>query len=434
VSTGIQFTGLASGLDTDAIITQLMSIERQPRNRLTLKQAAAQAQSDSLSAIRTKLTSLTLATTGLSSVTAWAPTQTIDTTDATKVTARRTGGAGPGGYQVDVTSLASSEQRWFTLGDTSAGPTTLTLSGIDVSVASGAGVDDVVAAINSRSDAPVFAVDVNGSLVLSSKKTGKDFGFTVTGDTPLTAGTVKNGADAVYSVDGVAKTSPSNVVADGIPGVELTLRAPTTSAITVNVGMPAPDKAQAIAAVKAFVSAYNDVVTKVRAELEQKRVANPQTTADAQQGDLFGDPMLSSMLDSMRRGVDLSAIGVSTGKATGGPASADSIDGKLTLDEAALSQALDSDPASVQSALTNFAQSFSSTLAPYTKAGGLIDARIDGASSSLSLIKSQMDDMDRRLSMREDYLRKQFTALETAMSQSQSQSADLASRLASLPG
>jgi len=447
VSSAIQFTGLASGLDTEAIITQLMAVERQPRTRLTLRQVAAQAQSDSLGAIRTKLTSLTLATTGLSSAALWAPTQSVDTTDATKVTARRTGGAGPGGYQVEVTSLASSEQRTFTLGDTSS-PSTLTLNGIDVAVPAGADVDAVAAAINAKSDAPVFAVNVNGSLVLSSKKTGKDFGFTVSGDAPLTAGNVKAGADAVYTVDGVAQTSPTNVVANGIPGVELTLRAPTTSPITVNVGTPAPDRAQTIAAVKTFVSAYNDAVTKLRAELTEKRVANPATAADAQKGDLFGDPLLSSVLDDMRTvisgttvgGKALADIGISTGTATGGAATADSIDGKLTVDEGALAAALDADPAAVQKLLggitdtPGFAQAFTAKLSPVTRADGLLQSRLDAAASSIATIKDQLDDMDRRLAMREDHLRKQFSALELALQRSQAQSTDLASRLASLPG
>jgi flagellar hook-associated protein 2 len=447
VSTGIQFTGLASGLDTEAIITQLMAVERQPRTRLTLRQVAVQAQSDSLGAIRAKLTSLTLATTGLSSAALWAPTQSVDTTDATKVTARRTGGAGPGGYQLEVTSLASSEQRTFTLGDTSAA-STLTLNGIDVAVPAGADVDAVAAAINAKSDAPVFAVNVNGSLVLSSKKTGKDFGFTVSGNAPLTAGNVKAGADAVYTLDGAPQTSPTNVVANGIPGVELTLRAPTSSPITVNVGTPAPDKAQTIAAVKTFVSAYNDVVTKLRAELTEKRVANAATTADAQKGDLFGDPLLSSMLDDMRTvisgttvgGKALADIGISTGTATGGAATADSIDGKLTIDESALSAALDADPAAVQKLLggvtdtPGFAQAFTAKLLPVTRADGLLQSRLDAAASSITTIKDQLDDMDRRLTMREDHLRKQFSALELALQRSQAQSTDLASRLASLPG
>jgi flagellar hook-associated protein 2 len=446
-------TGLASGLDTESIINSLMSIERQPRTLLTYKQAASQAQEDDLNAIKTKLTALSLAKSDLSSVTLWEPTQAVDTTDATKLTARRTGGAGPGGYQVQVANLASSEQRTFTLGDTSAASTlTLTAAGqstgVSVAIGAGATTDDVVSAINANSSAPVYAVNVNGSLVLSSKTTGAANGFSVGGDTQLAAGTVKAGADATYSVDGVTKTSATNVVSDGIPGVELTLRAPTTSAITVNVGTPGPDKQQTIAAVKAFVSAYNDVVDLVRARLKEKRVPNPQSTGDARTGDLFGDTMLSGMLDSMRQtvstvsvaGLTMAAVGVSTGKATGAAATADTIDGKLTVDDAALSQALDDDPASVQKLLggmpdtPGFAQAFGAVLDPVTQAGGLIDARISAASDSVALFQSQMDDMDQRLTMREDYLRKQFSSLELALQQSQSQSADLASRLASLPG
>jgi flagellar hook-associated protein 2 len=453
MSSPIAFTGLASGLDTESIISSLMAVERQPETLLSYKQAASQAQEDDLNAIKAKLTVLSLAKSDLSSVTLWAPTQTVDTTDPTKVTARRTGGAGPGGYQVQVTNLASSEQRTFTLGDTSAASTlTLTAAGqttgVDIAIGAGATIDDVVSAINGNSSAPVYAVDVSGQLVLSSKQTGAANGFAVSGSAALVAGTVKAGVDASYSVDGTPLTSASNVVANGIPGVELTLRAPTSSAITVNVGAPAPDKAQTIAAVKAFVSAYNDVVDTVRAHLKEQRVPNPQSTSDARKGDLFGDSLLSGMLDSMRQavsttsvgGLTMAAIGVSTGAATGAAATADSIDGKLTVDESALSQALDSDPAAVQKLLggmpdtTGFAQSFGAALDPIAQAGGLLDQRIDAAGDEVKLFKGQMDDMDQRLTMREDFLRKQFAALETALSQSQSQSADLAQRLASLPG
>jgi flagellar hook-associated protein 2 len=455
VTTGIQFTGLASGLDTESIITQLMSLEQQPRNRLALTQVTEQAREDTLTSIRGKLTALKLAASSLGSATLWAPTQSTDTTGATKFTARRTGGAGPGGYLVEVTSLAASEQRTLTLGDTSAA-STLTIkgawqgTGVDINVPAGATVDDVAGAINASSDAGVYAVNVNGSLVLSSRKTGDsaNFGFTLSGTTLLTETKFKAGADAVFSVDGIQDTSPTNVVSAGIAGVELTLRAPTTSPVTVNVGMPAPDKTQAIAAAKAFVAAYNDVVTTVRTELDTKRVVKPQNSTDARKGELYGDTMLSGMLDSMRQSISgdptatltLAGIGISTGIATGAAASADSVDGKLVLDETALGAALDADPAAVQKLLggvtdtPGFAQSFAATLDPITSGGGLLDLRIDEADHAVSRINDQLADMDQRISMREAYLRKQFTALETALQRSQSQSADLASRLSSLPG
>src|SRR5205814_8773455 len=127
--------------------------------------------------------------------------------------------------------------------------------------------------------------------------------------------------------------------------------------------------------------------------LTERRVTSPQSTADAQKGDLFGDPMLASMIDGMRQsvsgvavgGLTLAAIGISTGRATGAAASADSIDGKLTVDEAALSKALDSDPAAAQKLLggmtdtPGFAQSFAKSLAHITQSGGLLESRASPA-------------------------------------------------------
>ena len=41
---GIQVGGLASGMDTESIITQLMSIEQVPRTRVARQQVTVQAR------------------------------------------------------------------------------------------------------------------------------------------------------------------------------------------------------------------------------------------------------------------------------------------------------------------------------------------------------------------------------------------------------
>ena len=46
--TGIQIMGLASGLDTESIISQVMSVESQPRTRVARQQVAVQARQDAL--------------------------------------------------------------------------------------------------------------------------------------------------------------------------------------------------------------------------------------------------------------------------------------------------------------------------------------------------------------------------------------------------
>lgn len=110
---GIQLSGLASGLDTGAIISQLMSIERQPRDRLELRQTSEQARRDALSEVSTKLRSLKLAASDLRSTSVWADTQSATSSDETKLDVRRTAGAGPGGYEIAVTRLASSTQHTY---------------------------------------------------------------------------------------------------------------------------------------------------------------------------------------------------------------------------------------------------------------------------------------------------------------------------------
>ena len=73
---GIQVGGLASGMDTESIITQLMSIEQAPRTARRAKQVTIQARQDALRQIDTKLTNLKLAAGDLRSAALWSPKQT----------------------------------------------------------------------------------------------------------------------------------------------------------------------------------------------------------------------------------------------------------------------------------------------------------------------------------------------------------------------
>ena len=84
----INLTGMASGLDTESIITQLMAIERQPQNRLTNEQRRAEGRKIALDDIARQLRGLKNAATDLKSTTTWGDTQTASTADATKLTAR----------------------------------------------------------------------------------------------------------------------------------------------------------------------------------------------------------------------------------------------------------------------------------------------------------------------------------------------------------
>src|SRR5919108_1166825 len=109
----ISLSGLASGLDTSSIVDALMQIERQPQVRLTTQKSQVAQRQSVLQDLKGRLTNLKLAADSLRSPGLFADTQTLDSSDPTKITATRVSGAGVGGSNVVVTRLASSQQRTY---------------------------------------------------------------------------------------------------------------------------------------------------------------------------------------------------------------------------------------------------------------------------------------------------------------------------------
>src|SRR4051812_37183802 len=155
----INFGGLASGLDTNTIVDQLMAIERQPQNRLKLRQSTIDARKSALSDVATRLKNLRLAAQDLKSPTLWLDTQTVDVNDTTKLAATRLSGAGTGAYQVTVTQMASASQHWMSFPSTPlAADDTLTFDYTDkngnpaskpITIAAGSDITAAANTINS---------------------------------------------------------------------------------------------------------------------------------------------------------------------------------------------------------------------------------------------------------------------------------------------
>jgi flagellar hook-associated protein 2 len=458
MASGIRLGGLSSGLDTEAIVSQLMAIERQPRARLERKQGAVQARQDALRDISTKLKALKAAAQNIASSGAWTPTQSVASEDAARIGARATSSIVAGTYDVEVTQLARAATRTYNTEQRPNQSTltfTSTVSGTQyqVSIAPNSDVDEIVQQINSDSSLPVTARNFNGQLLLSAKVTGVGGGFTASGQILNGQTASQSARDSQFTVNGVSYTRSSNTVTDVVAGMEMTLNGltATTGPITVTVGEASVDGKGLATKVKAFVDAYNAVVDATRSRTTEKRVTNPQTVADAKKGVLFGDSSLTNMLGQLRVAVmdpanvgnsltmdEFAEIGVSTGNPTGGTATPDSVAGKLIYDEAKFLKAYESDPSSVERLLrgTEFSTGLSARLdaviQPFTEVGGMFDGRITASTSELTRLADQIKRMDERLGRKETYLRGQFTALETALSKLNSQSTELSSRLAGL--
>jgi flagellar hook-associated protein 2 len=452
---GLALGGLASGIDTDSVISQLMAIERAPQSRLRLKESVLQARQTALNDVGTRLRSLQTAIKDLSAVSTWADTQSLDVSDTTKLSAIRLSGSAPGGHVLNVTELARAEQHSYTF---SQGAATLNVGGTNIEIAAGDTGQDVADKINASPGAPAYAVWVkdpqgitaNDRLVLTRKETGKfTTQLSVTGAAWTGTDVPKDGVDAAFTIDGdpTVKYSKSNVVTSAIPGLQLTLKG--TGTTTVTVGPPAPDADAVTAKVKAFVDQYNSTIDFIRGKLEEKRNPKATTEAEARKGVLFNDTQLTGVLRELRNMVtdkvtgltgsvtSLADIGVSTGNASGGKSSADAIAGKLTLDAAKLTDALTNKRLDVKSFLTDstngIAAKLNGFLDPIARTtDGAVDARAKQTGREIDDIDDQLALMEDRLTAKSDRLRAQFAKMESAMSASQTQSSWLAGQLAAL--
>jgi flagellar hook-associated protein 2 len=411
-----------------------------------------------LSDIQTRLKNLQLAAQDLKSVTLWSNQQSIDVNDPTKAAVSLSGPAGTGSYQLNVGQLARGSQRWYSYATPSSDDTITFSNGHTTTITAGSDIDAAVLAVNSDANAPVYASAVTDAqsgtkyLVFSSRTTGATASaFTASASSLAEDGSrAVGGLDANYWVDsGAVKTSPSNVVTDAIPGVSVTLKGVTTSSgpVTVTVSAPAPDNANITAKVKAFVDQYNSTLDFIRSKLDEKKVVNPQTAADQQKGLLNGDTMLEGILSQLRVAMtntyapgnpttldQMNEIGVSTGSGFA-TLNQDAIEGKLVFDTAKFATALAADPTSVKnliSGTSGFGQALDNLLAPTLQAGGTMESRLSSEDLKQKSLNDQIASMDVLLTKKQDTLKAQFAAMETALQQSQAQGQWLSGQLAGL--
>ena len=459
---GLSLSGIASGVDTASIVEQLMALERQSLTKIGYRKAAVTGQQDALKEVASKLSTLKDAALALNSESTWAQKQTVESSDPARLGVAMLSGAGIGGQSISVDRLASSAQRRYDVAVDGQGKTTSALSlalsyadgsaAVTVDVAAGATKQQIADAINAKTSGPVVAAVVKGPdgehLVMSARKTGKDSDFTAGPNSVLSEdGTFTrltgNDLEAAFRVgSGAQQLWGSNVIEHAVPGVRLTLKGVTTAPATVTVTEPALDRDAIKSKLKSFVDAYNAVVDTARSKLTEQRVKSPTSDFQAARGQLYGDSGLSGMLSRLRQDMadvvtstginDLSDLGISIPKSTGGVVSADAKAGKLVLDEAKLTAALDSDFTAVKTFLGTFSKDVETFVKAQTGGSGVIDDRIAGGDRTAKRVQDQIDRTTERLDAREKRLKAQFAAMEVALQNSQTQGAWLSGQIAGL--
>lgn len=435
----ITFSGLASGLNTSAIVEALIAVDRQPVVHLTAEQSKITAQQTMLAGIQNSLQQLSTAASEFELPSLFETSQTATSSEPLRVSATTTAGAGVGGYEVEVTQLANSAQRTFTF----TAPThaeTLTIDGHEFAIEVSTSAKSLAAKINASSSSTVYAAALeNGTIVLSNRATGNTgaefIALTSPGGT-LTevAGTAKEGKNAEFKVDGIAGTSSSNSVTTAIAGVTLTLEGLTpTGPVTIDVQPPAPSVTQVQGQVEAFTKLYNSTVEAIETQLSTKP---PKGTNAEGVGSLFGDQELSALLTNLRQSMyepiaglagEISSpadVGISTGKASGS-SSQSSLAGLLTFAPGKLIEAINANPAGVSKMFEQWSERMQGILNGAAGPGGAIQSRVTGDAAEITRLGKQISNMNEMLAIREKGLKATFTAMETLISENNAQEASL---------
>lgn len=442
-SLGINFSGIASGLDTRAIVDALVAVERRPILGMQDRKTQLGKSKDLFAQLGTLLDKLRTAA-GAVRLTSSFLDYKVALDDDAVVNATIGSGARPGTWEVEVTSLAKAKVS------ASNGRADKDLTGYtgvfflndgtntrDI-VVDGDTLEEVAAKINDAGldvQAQVLDTGATGSdrykLIVNSTKTGATNGFTLTlddGDANLTALTselnqganqVTPASDALFKINGVQLSRATNTFSDAIPGLTIDLKGIHAANAKTRITVTA-DATKTADKVKAFVDAYNAIVdfADQQNELDKDgKAKNP----------LFGDTTLRSARTALRNIVGgsvatgndayalLSQVGISSDRT-----------GKLTLDKAKLETAINADEQAVGNlfadATNGIAARVYNQVDVYTGAAeGLLKARNEGFDRLVRDLDRRIDTAERRLEAYETQLVNRFAAMETLVGRLQSQ-------------
>ncbi len=444
---GSSLYSIGSGLDIPTIVAGLVAADRKPEEtRINNAGTAASAQLSAISTIKSGMSNLQ---TALKTLTSSIASQAYKTTvgEGAGFTATATTSATSGNYNVEVVSLA--ERQKLTSGayasDKVVGDGTLTIKfgdeaddTLDVTIAEGAKLSDVAAAINKAAGgvgvtASVVSANDGQHLVLTAADTGTDGAMTVSssggngglagltypanGGTGLTESVAAK--DALVRVDGFERTSSSNSVADLIPGVVLNLtKANEGTKYSLSIGK---DNTAIKTNISAFISAYNAVNTVLKSASSYN--ADTQTASA-----LTGDAMVRGLQQQMRSQVsgsvtELKALGVTI--ATDGTLSFDAtkFEAKVASDPNAAAK-LFGDDGTVSKGLSGMLDS------NLNSTNGSITLRSNSLNAQIKDLEEQLDDLDKRMAEATTRYTAKFTAMDTLVAQMQTTSNYLTQQLA----
>lgn len=483
----LRLTGLASGMDTDFIIEQLMKAHRLKATKIENKITTTEWKQEKWKELNSKIYSFY--TNQLSKLRFQSSflTKKAVSSNQNKVEVTAGTNAADGTHIIKVKQLASAQ---FMTGDkinkanislstkltdldidASSNPTITIKIGeqsTEFTIDENKTVGDFVNALKKAGLNANFDT-VHNRFFISSKESGKENEFTITSSSPEileklglgSKASVVDAQDAEIVYNGVTLTSSSNNFT--VNGLTLILK--ETTAVDEQISITVSNNTEAVYnMVKDFVKAYNELITEFNkayyadsargfdplTDEEKEKMTDEQIAkweSKIKDALLRRDNTLGSLITTFRdilsdsvsingKKYSLSSFGIVTGDYSEKGLlhiSGDSDFASVALSENKLMDALNNNPDEVMQVLSKLASDLYNTLTEKMKSTSLSSALTvyndKELAKQITDYKSELKRMEDRLSELEEKYYRQFSAMESALAKMNSQSSFLMSML-----
>lgn len=435
-----------SDFDPTTLATQLAGYDILAlQNSISKQTSTLEAQNKALASLRTSLTTFRSAITALNSSSASVLKNLATMNQEGIATINASASARKGTYSLNVTQLASAQQKGFKdLTDDSiknaSGTLKISLNGEDIEIdmdgldsladfADAINKTDFPSASNSGSSTATTAQNgitaslmrVNGevSLILNSDQSGEKYdiqmdtsGMTAGADIFDTPEIITKGKDAKFTLGDSNKeySSSSNTLDDLVDGVSIKLTSTTEAGKPLIISIDT-DATETKAQIQTFIDAYNTLQDTISG-----MTASGSGKADSR-GAFAGDASISSLsseLSNMLRGTfgdqNMSKFGIAADK-----------DGKLSIDSDVLEKQLKNDPQTVAQFFNGndgLIKKMDKSLDKYlSTSSGLLKGRQDTLDRQQTDIDTKTEKMNSRYESSYNRYLKQFTQLQKLMTQ-----------------
>ncbi|WOV88390.1 flagellar filament capping protein FliD [Sporosarcina oncorhynchi] len=408
--------GLATGMDTENIIKDMMQAHRIPLDKITQKKQYLQWQLDDYRKTNRNLrdTGYKVTDTVGKQATFMQKTMNISNPDAVGIKA--TSATGEFSGSIEVTKLATQAARQgnsFFVSETDKrivvngkeftatefenatlkdlgidGKSAISINApgtkeaVNLEFEDSATLKSVLADINKKTGVSAFFDSGSGKIAVSAKNTGagnieivggqgglNDLAAGLKLDAAITPGNSQSGSDAIFTFNGLTTERSSNTFT--INGFEINLKQANSGPVTFN---SAPDVDKVMESVVKFVDDYNKMIEELHAKIKEPVYRNFQPLSDEQKkdmkekeielweekamsGTLRNDPTIASMLTKMRQMMSEKTDGTEYSLKDIGitPIKDFKENGKLEINETELRKAISENPNMVSDIFTKSA-------------------------------------------------------------------------------